>query len=82
MGDFTIEIKGVGGHGCDRNAKEGEAVKFGCGNDMCPDCLTKEFVDKLKAKGMAHTATLTHWPGQEGEVVDDLVEGNRQKGSF
>ena len=80
MGNFRIEIEAVGGHGCSRNFKDGEKV-FGCRRMDCPDCLTREFVEKLNSKMSVSSATFTHWPGQPVQVVDDLLTGIR-KGSF
>jgi hypothetical protein len=73
MGDFRIEVNAIGGHGCQRNVKDGETV-FGCGAMNCPDCLTAEYIAKLQRSG-AHVkdATLTHWPGQASEVKDEFV---------
>jgi hypothetical protein len=48
----------------------------------CPDCQTREFVEQLQRKGCSvESAKLTHWPGQEDEVVDDLVSKKRS-GNF
>lgn len=81
MGGFKIEVMAAGGHGCRRDVKDGEVVE-GCGNDTCPDCTTRRFVADLRRKGNSLvSATLTHWPGQTGEVEDDLLTGKR-KGSF
>lgn len=90
MGNFRIQIDAVGGHGCDRTAKPGEALKP-CDAPSCPDCAARRLVaDFLKTTGAyldenAGGATLTHWPAdiQSGpEVVDDLVTGTRRRGSF
>jgi hypothetical protein len=81
MGQFRIEITAVGGHGCQREVKDGGEV-FGCGNtSYCPDCITRRFVEDLKAKMIVEAATFTHWPGTSTEVVDDLVTKIR-KGNF
>lgn len=88
MGNFRIEIDAVGGHGCDRAAKAGEKLGPVPKNhtSTCPDCMARDFVDRLRAAGMfghGHdSATLTHWPGDPGEVVDDLLAGVRRKGQF
>ncbi len=82
MGTYRIEIEATGGHGCDRRAKEGEAIQVGddCG---CPDCTAARFVASLARNGSSvASATLTHWPGQPGEVVDDLAARRRKRGSF
>jgi len=81
MGNFRVEINAVGGHGCSREVKNGGTV-FGCRIIGCADCETREFVGRLKAKGVdVKSATLTHWPGDPTEVQDDLVSGVRT-GSF
>ena len=85
MGMHKIEITMVGGHGCDRRAQEGEAV-YGCGRMNCPDCAARDLVERFKRIGAFSfpeaKATITHWPGDPSEVVDDLVEGKRIKGAF
>ena len=81
MGNFNVSIKAVGGHGCQREKKDGEEVQ-GCQNMGCPDCMAREFVAHLHAKGVnVEEAKLTHWPGQEGQVEDDLLTKKRS-GSF
>jgi len=52
MGAFKIEIVGVGGHGCERKAKEGEKLHGRCGKFNCPDCLAYDFVQRLRQAGM------------------------------
>jgi len=76
MGDFRIEVNAVGGHGCQRDVKDGGTV-YGCGSMSCPDCIVAEFIAKLRRSGASvKDATLTHWPGQPGEVKDSFnVEG-------
>ena len=91
MGDFRIEIDAVGGHGCNREMKDGEKV-YGCGSMSCPDCITAEFVSKLARSGvLLKNGSLRHWPDQPSEVHDEFVIedaslGNRAKrirhGSF
>ena len=84
MGDFRIVVEAAGGHGCDRNAKEGDQV-VGCGRENCPDCITARFVSELQRAGMRpYTALFKHWPSdlsREGhtytadrEVIDDYTE--------
>lgn len=81
MGQFRIEIIAVGGHGCQREVKDGEVVA-GCGQSSCPDCAAREFVARLKASGNSiEKAELTHWPGTTTEVRDNLLTGIRS-GSF
>jgi hypothetical protein len=73
VGTFKIEITAVGGHGCQREVKDGGTV-YGCGYRSCPDCTARAVVEELKRQGCSVTdATLTHWPGELGEVQDDLL---------
>jgi len=82
MGSFRIEINAVGGHGVDRDVKDGEIVNFFKEGSTTPDAIAKSIVLILQHHGvMVDTATLTHWPGQEGEVQDNLITGKR-KGNF
>ena len=81
MGQFRIEVTAVGGHGCQREIKDGGTVP-GCGQPGCPDCAARQFVARLKAEGNnVEKAELIHWPGQKDEVKDDLLTGIRS-GSF
>lgn len=90
MGTFRVEVQAVGGHGCKREAKDGETVE-GCGLPSCPDCITRNYVQQLKAAGVSFSpggnrnadsyATITHWPGQRSQVIDDLLTKVRT-GSF
>ena len=82
MGTFKIEITAVGGHGQDRGKKEGEVVNFNEGGEFTPDAIALKLVNELQDKGNSiESATITHWPGESSEVVDDLVTGIR-KGNF
>ena len=81
MGQFRIEITAVGGHGCQREVKDGGVV-YGCRQMDCPDCQARDFVKQLKTRGCSvEAATLTHWPSLPSEIKDDLVSG-RRTGSF
>lgn len=81
MGQFIVRVDAVGGHGCERQVKDGETVE-GCGRANCVDCITRDYVSKLRAVGTSFTeASLTHWPGLPSEVKDDLLTGVRH-GSF
>lgn len=92
MGQFKIEITGIGGHGCRRDPKAGDPV-YGCRRVDCPDCLTADFVERLAhhctGSHNLTSATFTHWPGEPTEVVDRLtvkptgyVEVTRERGDF
>jgi len=81
MGTFNINITAVGGHGCQREIKDGGEV-YGCQSMNCPDCLAREFIAHMQAKGVnVEEGKLTHWPSQEDQVVDDLLTRKRS-GSF
>lgn len=70
MGDFRVTVDAVGGHGCQREIKDGGTVG-GCGGSSCPDCITAEYIAKMARSGCnVKSATLVHWPGQPSEVVD------------
>lgn len=78
MGLYRIEIEAVGGHGCKREIKSGEK-SFGCGSLHCPDCMARLFVRILSMLlgNTVQKAKLTHWPGEQCEVQDDLLTGER-----
>lgn len=70
MGDFRITVNAVGGHGCQRDAKDGDKVS-GCGSMRCPDCITAKYIADLARSGaMLKDAKIQHWPEQPSEVVD------------
>ena len=73
MGDFRVVLEGTGGHGCQREVKDGGEV-VGCRRQTCPDCIAQEFVQKMKEAGHhIRSAEFIHWPGQVGEVKDKIV---------
>lgn len=81
MGRYSINIVALGGHGCQREAGDGEVIT-GCGKFNCPDCATREFVRQLTARGsVLESATFTHHPDEPDQVVDNLKSGARS-GSF
>ena len=72
MGTFRIEIEAVGGHGCQRERKDGEVLQ-GCGLDSCPDCIVARTVCELQRNQTSiNHARIVHWPGQPSEVVDEF----------
>lgn len=82
MGNFRIVIDAVGGHGVDREIRDGEKVNHFSEGMQTPDAMAKMFVNFLKSNGIEpNSAKLIHWPGQEDEVIDDLLTGIR-KGNF
>lgn len=81
MGTFRVNVEAVGGHGCQREKGDGETV-VGCERPGCPDCITREFVRRLKRSGaLVSKAQIVHWPDQVGQVHDDLLTGERS-GTF
>jgi hypothetical protein len=91
LGDYRITIEAVGGHGCGRDALDGDVVQR-CGIlPNCPDCSAVALVEELQRAGNTVTlAKLEHWPvpGAAGTTrsedpgpVDDLLTGIRH-GSF
>jgi len=91
MGQFHVVVRAVGNHGCERDKKAGETV-IGCERPGCTDCITREYVRRLKKSGaQVYVAAIDHWPTgtidtvnplePTGQVQDDLVTGTRT-GSF
>lgn len=92
MGDFRIVINAVGGHGQDREKKDGERVNFAEGGEATPENLARTFIRNLQAHGCSiESASVVHWPldnyggpeknGRTTEIKDDLLTGIRS-GSF
>jgi len=88
MGNFRVSVHAVGNHGCQRE-KRGTDVILGCGEPNCTDCITRDYITKLKAAGASVTeASIHHWPnstarddGYAGDVVDNLL-AQRRLGRF
>jgi hypothetical protein len=80
MGNFRLELELIGGHGCQRDRKDGDEV-YGCRSQHCPDCRIREFVEDMSRRYTMVEAKLKHWPGTTTEVVDDLVSKKRH-GNF
>jgi hypothetical protein len=82
MGQFKIRITAVGRHGDRREVGDGAALDLASLPETSIDRVAHDAVEKLKSLGATvETATLTHWPGQAGEVVDDVLNKVRH-GSF
>jgi hypothetical protein len=91
MGDFRITVKAVGGHGCQREVKDGGTV-YGCRSMICPDCITARYVSEMKRAGVAvEAATIEHWPGTANQVIDEFdvdrnsslaIAARTRRGSF
>ena len=73
MGQFKIVIDAVGGHGQDREKKDGEIVDFKNGGQYeTPESIAQSCVDTLKAHGVnVRSAKVYHWPqlNEKGEDV-------------
>ena len=81
MGDFRLEVDMVGGHGCQREVKDGGEVR-GCGQDGCPDCICARFVADMRRFGaVVNAAKLIHWPGQPTQVVDEFIVAHNPHGT-
>lgn len=84
MGNFLVTVHAVGNHGCQREIPDGGFV-VGCERPGCTDCITREFIRRLKRSGATiDVATVEHWPQQpvtfrepNGQVVDNLATGIR-----
>jgi len=83
MGTFRVTVVAVGNHGCQRD-KSGSDVITGCGQPGCTDCITREYVAKLKSCATVSEAIIHHWPGSQlrpdglaGDVVDNLLTERR-----
>jgi len=89
MGDFVVRVHAVGNHGHNRDVAHGEVVPTRCEYPQgCVDCVTNEYVEKLKSMGSSvKVASMTHWPSEFegytllGEIKDDLLTGLR-RGNF
>lgn len=87
MGKFKIEITAVGGHGVERHKEVGETINFDAEGDWTPDSIAKQVAQVAKGefarRGIfLESAELIHWPGEPGEVRDNLLTGVRTAGSF
>lgn len=81
MGTFVTTVRAVGNHGCQREKKDGELV-IGCGQAGCTDCITREYVAKLRSIGTSIVeARVHHWPDGDKQIVDNLLTAKRL-GSF
>ena len=83
MGTFRVSVTAVGNHGCQRQMNGAEIIT-GCGQSGCTDCITREYVEKLKKAASVSEAYILHWPGSQvrpdglgGEVLDNLLTERR-----
>lgn len=81
MGNFKIEIEAVGGHGIQREVKEGEAIDYAGADAREPDVMAKRFVDEFAKTNTVLSARLTHWP-DTSPIIDNLKTGIRESGDF
>lgn len=87
MGDFRIVIDAVGGHGQDRDKKDGEIVDFGTDVMNSPEAAAKKFLEEFGKYNSITEAKIIHWPldnyegqlknGRSKQIVDDLLTGKR-----
>ena len=73
MGQFRFTLTAVGGHGCQREVKDGQTVQ-GCGRIDCPDCVLAAFIPQFirQTGSNIEAADLVHWPGTSTEVRDEF----------
>jgi hypothetical protein len=77
MGQFRVTVLATGNNGCQRDKGDGQIV-IGCERPGCVDCITREFVRRLKRAGcVMERADLIHWPDTTYKVHDDLLAGIR-----
>lgn len=76
MGHFNISITGVGGHGCERNAKAGQKLYARCGRFACPDCAAYDFTQRLRQAGMLREDEQAY----SAPLAKDVVERMKEKG--
>lgn len=85
MGLFRVLVEATGGHGCQREVKDGGKV-FGCRRMDCPDCLTQEFVEKMNKIAPVSKAEFIHWPNAaewNGQTItDEIVPARPQISSW
>lgn len=95
MGDFRIVIDAIGGHGQDREKKDGEVVDFYKGGNYTPEAMAKFFIEFVTRWNLVSDvkAKIIHWPADnyggpekngrdpEKQIEDDLITGIR-KGNF
>lgn len=81
MGNFKIEIEAVGGHGIQREVKQGEIIPYDTAHPNEPDVLAKRFVEEFGKSNSIVSAKLTHWPDTT-PIIDNLLTGVREHGDF
>lgn len=84
MGDFVFRLRGVGGHGCNREAQPGEVFE-GCGRRDCIDCHLQSFVYEFRLRfgsGAVEEATLTHWPVELNAIGRSYDKAHEVKDSL
>jgi hypothetical protein len=81
MGNFKIEIEAVGGHGIQREVKQGEIIPYDAAHPNEPDVLAKRFVEEFARSNSMVSAKLIHWPDTT-PIVDNLLTGIREHGDF
>ena len=78
MGLYRVVLEATGGHGCQREIEPGKPF-FGCRRQDCPDCVTQEYVEKMKSIGQhVSKAELIHWPNAAewgGQTITDTFIG-------
>lgn len=82
VGNFRIIIEATGGHGDARDIDHDGTLDYESLPENSVDRVAYEAVQSLKKRGCTvQEATLTHWPGTDSQVVDDVLHSKRL-GSF
>jgi hypothetical protein len=81
MGNFKIMIEAVGGHGIQRDVKQGETIDYAAADPKEPDAMAAAFVRELGHSNNVLNAVLVHWP-DSSPIVDNLLTGKREIRDF
>ena len=81
MGNFKIVIEAVGGHGIQREVKQGETIDYAAADPKEPDAMAAAFVREFGRSNNVLSAKLVHWP-DSSPIVDNLLTGKREVRDF
>lgn len=81
MGDFRVIIDAIGGHGQDRDKKDGEKVDFthegnGHHSTQTPEAIAQTLVLAMRGAGInIQGAKVIHWPADNYPKTDEDPNG-------
>jgi hypothetical protein len=81
VGNFKIEIEAVGGHGIQREVKQGETIDYAAADPKYPDAMAAAFVRDLARSNNVLSARIVHWP-DSSPIVDNMLTGKREVRDF